>query len=54
MQPFNCQHGEQHISNGYEIAVEQEIHIFRLELQDGPLNLLFPFLKYIGGSKIEI
>jgi hypothetical protein len=52
MQPFSFQHREQHISQqDYEISVVEEIHISRLEPQskDGPLNFLYPFLKYIVG-----
>ncbi len=46
MQPFSCQHRDQHISKrNYEISVVQEIHISRLELQRGSLEFVISFSK---------
>ncbi len=46
---------EQHISKwNYEITEVQEIHIPDQNYKDGPLKLLFPFLKYIFGTGIEV
>ncbi len=46
MQPFSCQHREQHISKcNYEISEVQEIHISRLELQRWSLEFVISFSK---------
>jgi hypothetical protein len=38
----------------YKISVVQEINISKLELQNGPMNLLFTFLKYIFGIEVVL
>ncbi len=44
MQPFSYQIREQHISKrNYGITVVQESHIYRLELQRGPLESVISF-----------
>ncbi len=49
MQPFSCQHREQHIFK-IQIRIAQEIHISRLKLQRWSSEfVLFPFHKYIFG-----
>ncbi len=48
MQPYSCQHREQHISKrNYEISVVklQEIHISRLELQRWPYEFVIFYSK---------
>jgi hypothetical protein len=60
MQLFSCQHREQHtFKRNYEFtSTIQDIHISRLELhyKDGPLKLVFHFIKYIlySGFGIEV
>jgi hypothetical protein len=53
MQPFSCQHREQHISKrNYGIAVV-EIHTSSLELQSWPLGFIISFfVKYIFGIEV--
>ncbi len=46
MQPFSCQHKEQHISkNNSEIKEVQEIHISGLKLQRWPREFVISFSK---------